>query len=102
MEGLVCSLGVLYQPSIYLSMRTVLQQRVIHDYGREGKKDFTDSIDYAQYKFSCCGIVSPTDYQNSVINRWRTNSQYMSLKPKLEVPKTCCKLLNKGVSCHCQ
>ena len=92
MEGLTCVMILLYQPAIYTSMRTVLQQRLIQDYGREGYEAFTLSIDYTQHHFSCCGVVSPSDYQNSVISSWRQS--YMS---RLEVPTTCCKLLNQGV-----
>ena len=92
LEGLLCVVILLYQPSIYISLRTVLQQRLIQDYGREGYEAFTLSIDYTQYQFSCCGVVSPTDYQNSVTTQWRWSSQ-----SRLEVPRTCCTLLNKGV-----
>ena len=97
LEGLVCVLGLLYQPSIYTSLRTVLQKRMMQDYGREGYEAFTEAIDYTQYKFSCCGVVSPTDYQNSVTSRWRWTSLHPSSESRLEVPRTCCKLLNKGV-----
>ena len=92
MEGLTCVLILLYQPAIYTSMRTVLQQRLIQDYGREGFEDFTLSIDYTQHLFSCCGVVSPSDYQTTAITTWRLPSL-----SRLEVPNTCCTLLNKGV-----
>ena len=96
LEGLVCALCILYQPSISTSMRTILQQRVIQDYGREGYEDLTASIDYTQYKFSCCGVLGPSDYHSSVINKWR----WSALQARLEVPRTCCKLLNTGVRFH--
>jgi len=95
LEGLICVLGLLYQPSIYISLRTVLQQRMIQDYGREGYEAFTEAIDFTQYKFSCCGVVSPTDYQNSVTTRWRWALLHPSSESRLEVPRTCCKLLNE-------
>ena len=100
LEGLVCALCILYQPSISTSLKTILHQRVIQDYGREGYEEFTASLSYTQYKFSCCGIVSPSDYQNSVINTWRWTSHNPFLQARLEVPRTCCKLLNKGVGFH--
>ena len=98
LEGLICVLGLLYQPSIHISLRTVLQQRMIQDYGREGYEAFTEAIDFTQYKFSCCGVVSPTDYQNSVTTRWRWALLHPSSESRLEVPRTCCKLINAEVN----
>ena len=79
LEGLACSLGILYQASISSSPVLVLQQRLVLNYGREGWEDFTMAMDYTQHSYSCCG-----DYELSV---WRAGAG-------LEVPLTCCKLLN--------
>ena len=96
-EGLLCTLSLLYQPAIYKSLKTVLQKRLFQDYGRSGYEAFTDSVDFTQFKFSCCGVVSPSDFQNSLISSWRDAPHYQLSKLRLEVPKTCCKLLNKEV-----
>ena len=97
-EGIFCLFLLLYQPSITTSVRAVLQQRLIQDYGREGYEAFTESIDYTQYQLSCCGVVSPSDYQNSVTTRWRGLVTHQTSGARLEVPRTCCRLLNAGVT----
>ena len=57
------------------------------------REALTAVVDQTQHTFSCCGVVSPSDYQNSVDSNWRWKEG-----GRLEVPKTCCTLLNKGVN----
>ena len=93
-ESVACVLILLYQPGLLANMRKVVQARLIHDYGREGYESFTTGIDWVQYSLSCCGVVSPADYQNSLTSAWRRSNLSHH---RLEVPLTCCSLLNKGV-----
>merc|ERR1719412_2500797 len=93
MECLTCVMMLLYQPAVLASFKKVIQSRLIHDYGRDGYESFTASVDWIQYRLACCGIVSPADYQNSMSQQWRQSPSHQSL---LEVPLTCCSLLNTG------
>ena len=93
-ESVCCVMILLYQPGVLVSMKKVVQARLIHDYGRTGEESFTAGLDWVQYSLSCCGVVSPADYQNSLATTWRLSN--MS-NHRLEVPLTCCSLLNKGV-----
>lgn len=95
-EALFTLLALLYQPAIVHSFKQVLQDRLRQDYGREGFYAFTDAIDFTQYKFSCCGIVSPSDYRNTRTTRWRWRDIHPASESRLEVPRTCCALLNAG------
>ena len=94
-EAVACVLILLYQPGLLANMRKVVQARLIHDYGREGYESFTTGIDWVQHSLSCCGVVSQADYQNSLTTAWRMSNLSHH---RLEVPLTCCSLLNKGVS----
>ena len=70
----------------------------MQDYGSDGREGFTAGVDWLQHSLSCCGVVSPSDYQNSHVQRWRHPAHSST---RLEVPLTCCTLLNKGVSLVC-
>ena len=95
-ESVCCVMILLYQPRLLLSMKKVVQARLIHDYGRSGEESFSVGVDWVQYRLSCCGVVSPADYQNSQVEAWRHNTNIS--QHSLQVPLTCCSLLNKGVS----
>lgn len=94
MGSLVCALLIRYQPYIVSNLRSSLHSRLVADYGREGNNLFTMAMDYTQYKFTCCGIESPKDYQDSLNDRWRWKDVGPSSNTKLSVPRTCCRLLN--------
>lgn len=47
---------------------------------------FTQSMDYAQYRFNCCGVESEADYEKS---SWRSDRLGGN---ELIVPWTCCPL----------
>ena len=94
-ESICCVMILLYQPRVLVSMKKVVQARLIHDYGRAGEESFSVGVDWVQYSLSCCGVVSPADYQNSQVESWR--QQTNTTHHRLQVPLTCCSLLNKGV-----
>ncbi|XP_011501676.1 PREDICTED: tetraspanin-11-like [Ceratosolen solmsi marchali] len=64
-----------------------LMERMSEYYGYNVSSDvsFTHSLDYAQYKFNCCGIYSDRDYNGTA---WWRESHFSG--GKRQVPLTCC------------
>ncbi|XP_068081183.1 tetraspanin-18B-like [Anabrus simplex] len=80
----------------YLSgMQGRLLYQLSTSYGLHGANysAFTEAMDLAQYKFDCCGVQAPEDYQRS---RWWNDSS-ISNEPR-NVPPTCCVLSNHEVT----
>lgn len=75
-------------------LETRLLERLADHYGhdRTSDGDFTQSLDYAQYKFNCCGIYSDDDYNGTAW--WRDG---ILSGTKRQVPLTCCVLKNHDV-----
>ncbi|XP_053978006.1 CD151 antigen-like [Hylaeus anthracinus] len=71
-----------------------LEERLISkladDYGHEPNSDpFSQSLDFAQYKFNCCGIHGYGDYNGTA---WWRDGQISGTRR--QVPLTCCVLKN--------
>ncbi|XP_017882880.1 tetraspanin-3-like isoform X2 [Ceratina calcarata] len=72
-----------------------LEERLIgklaQDYGHEPTSDipFSHSLDFAQYKFNCCGIHGYGDYNGTA---WWRDAQISG--NRRQVPLTCCVLKN--------
>ena len=49
------------------------------DYGREGYDSFTESINWLQYSLSCCGIVSPADYQVKYLKTMKISNNFRKM-----------------------
>ncbi|XP_031777589.1 tetraspanin-1 [Nasonia vitripennis] len=67
-----------------------LRERLSEHYGHDDTSsdvDFSHSLDYAQYKFNCCGIYNDTDFNGTAW--WRDN--HISATRR-QVPLTCCVL----------
>ncbi|KAL7295282.1 hypothetical protein TKK_0011417 [Trichogramma kaykai] len=71
-----------------------MSERLNGHYGHGGLSDikFTHSLDYAQFKFNCCGIYSDLDYNGSA---WWRDSQLSG--KRFQVPATCCVLKDDEV-----
>ncbi|XP_034249795.1 tetraspanin-3-like isoform X2 [Thrips palmi] len=56
-------------------------------------KDFTTSVDFAQYRFNCCGMRNDSDYQQT---KWwaRGREKAGQAERPRNVPLTCCVLSN--------
>ncbi|KAF0311129.1 Tetraspanin-11 [Amphibalanus amphitrite] len=63
-----------------------LGRKLAKYYGVPDRGQETMAIDFAQYKFQCCGVQSPSDYNYS---RWRVEELGGA---ELRVPLTCCTL----------
>ncbi|XP_012148562.1 tetraspanin-11 [Megachile rotundata] len=80
-----------------ITFRTLsgLEKRLIdklaNDYGHEHTSDlsFSHSLDFAQYKFNCCGIHGYEDYNGTA---WWRDGQISG--KRRQVPLTCCVLKN--------
>lgn len=84
-------LAVLYRSQVLGELETGLTKKFKRDYGAKDKQAFTDAVDFAQYKFKCCGIMSPEDYVNSTFKSLQNNNTDPQVD-KLNVSLTCCKL----------
>ncbi|CAG5087401.1 tetraspanin-11-like [Cotesia glomerata] len=81
----------------FLSYRAVtglenrLLDRLADHYGHDRTSDiaFSQSLDFAQYKFNCCGIYGDGDYNGTA---WWRDGRISGLKR--QVPLTCCILKN--------
>ncbi|XP_043271316.1 leukocyte surface antigen CD53-like [Venturia canescens] len=84
----------------FMSVRTTsglegrLLNRLAEHYGHDSTSDiaFSHSLDFAQYKFNCCGIYGDGDYNQTA---WWRDGQYSGTKR--HVPLTCCVLKNPEV-----
>ncbi|XP_037071310.1 tetraspanin-11-like [Pollicipes pollicipes] len=68
------------------ALAAALGRKLVKYYGVPSYDTETMAIDFAQYKFQCCGIRSPSDYDFS---RWRVEEMGGA---QLRVPLTCCAL----------
>ncbi|XP_034940696.1 CD9 antigen-like [Chelonus insularis] len=68
-----------------------LLERLGDHYGHDLTSDlpFTHSLDFAQYKFNCCGIYGDNDYNGTA---WWRDGKLSGLRRN--VPLTCCVLKN--------
>lgn len=68
-----------------------LNERLSSHYGEDNTGDvsFSRSLDFAQYKFNCCGIHGDEDYNGTA---WWRDAQITG--HKRQVPLTCCVLKN--------
>ncbi|XP_012228919.1 tetraspanin-18-like isoform X1 [Linepithema humile] len=73
------------------SLEERLTSKLAVDYGHDPSSDipFSHSLDFAQYKFNCCGIHSDKDYNGT--DWWRDKQVSGS---RNQVPLTCCVLKN--------
>merc|ERR1719192_283399 len=81
-ESVLTVLFLLHQQSLVVHIQEDVTRKLKNHFGVE--EDLTQAINYVQNKFHCCGVVSPSDYSQSV---WRSDST-------LSLPLTCCTLLN--------
>ncbi|XP_054268398.1 tetraspanin-18-like isoform X2 [Macrosteles quadrilineatus] len=79
--------------SMLIDLQGRLSDQLKTDYGHQnnnninthGNNVFTQSLDYAQYTFNCCGVEGPHEYS---LTRWYNDSG-QSKEPR-NVPITCC------------
>ncbi|XP_011303181.1 leukocyte surface antigen CD53 isoform X2 [Fopius arisanus] len=71
-----------------------LLERLADHYGHDSTSDlaFTQSLDYSQYKFNCCGIYGDSDYNGTA---WWRDFKLTGINRR--VPLTCCILKNHEV-----
>ena len=100
LECVICLVLLLHHSTISHSLISVLQDRLAQDYGREGDwhQSFTQAMDYTQLKLHCCGLLGPSDYSLTATNTWRMEGITFFSGHRLEVPRTCCTLLNSKVN----
>ncbi|XP_023347005.1 CD151 antigen [Eurytemora carolleeae] len=74
---------LIYQINLIYLAKDTLQNRLYREYGT--LESFSRAVDHLQFKFSCCGVVSSSDYN---ISDWRISQE-------LNFPFTCCQLINR-------
>uniref|UniRef100_T1IXW3 Tetraspanin n=1 Tax=Strigamia maritima TaxID=126957 RepID=T1IXW3_STRMM len=79
-------LAYLYRTQLMVKLEAGLKKKLNKEYGHVDKPAFTQAVDYTQYKFSCCGIISPLDYKNTSWYKEKFNNHNNN------VSMTCCKL----------
>jgi len=84
-------LAVIYRVQLLENLGEQLTTKLQHNYGRPEHEHLTRAIDYAQFKFNCCGIHNSAEYSNST---W-IKSDHKS-GTTTAVPKTCCVLSNNS------
>ncbi|XP_020300053.1 tetraspanin-6-like [Pseudomyrmex gracilis] len=92
-ELVVAAIAGLKTRQILLDLEDRLTKKLAVDYGHYPDADsdvfFSESMDFMQYKFKCCGVHSDGDYNGTTW--WRDS--YISGNRK-QVPLTCCVLKN--------
>ncbi|XP_076302137.1 tetraspanin-11-like [Lasioglossum baleicum] len=90
-ELVTAAVGGLMTFRILSGLEERLFSKLADDYGDEPTSDipFSHSLDFAQYKFNCCGIHGYEDYNGTAW--WRDKQISGSRK---QVPLTCCILRN--------
>ncbi|CAG0890902.1 unnamed protein product [Darwinula stevensoni] len=83
--GIFC---YIYRDFLLKDLQHHLKGKLKRDYGKPEHKTFTDSMDYIQFKFACCGIEGDQDYNQSHFQIGST--QYGNR----HYPYTCCRLSN--------
>ncbi|KAL0104587.1 hypothetical protein PUN28_017379 [Cardiocondyla obscurior] len=90
-ELVTAAIGGLMTYQILSDLKGRLSNKLMTEYGHDSTSDiaFSNSLDFAQYKFNCCGIYGDDDYNGTA---WWRDSQISGTKRK--VPLTCCVLKN--------
>ncbi|XP_012259200.1 tetraspanin-11-like [Athalia rosae] len=90
-ELVTAAAGGLVTYRVLSGLEARLKERLGDHYGHDPTSDipFSRSLDFAQYKFNCCGIHGDEDYNNTAW--WRDGRISGSRR---QVPLTCCVLKN--------
>ncbi|RLU15078.1 hypothetical protein DMN91_012965 [Ooceraea biroi] len=90
-ELVTAAIGGLMTFQILSDLEKRLTNKLAVDYGHDPTSDisFSHSLDFAQYKFNCCGIYSDDDYNGTA---WWRDGQISG--SRRQVPLTCCVLKN--------
>ncbi|KAK9303676.1 hypothetical protein QLX08_004683 [Tetragonisca angustula] len=90
-ELVTAAVGGLMTFQILSGLEERLINKLVVDYGHESTSDipFSHSLDFAQYKFNCCGIYGYGDYNGTA---WWRDAQISG--NRRQVPLTCCVLKN--------
>ncbi|KAK3924162.1 CD82 antigen [Frankliniella fusca] len=98
----VAVLTFVYREEFLEGLDTRLNSELIDKYGVDitnhyqsnniANKDFTTAVDFAQYRFNCCGMRNDSDYFNT--QWWRQSRAKDSRTGPRNVPLTCCVLAN--------
>lgn len=93
-ELVTAAVGGLMTFRILSGLEEQLTNKLAQDYGHGDASDnrFSQSLDFAQYKFNCCGIHGDGDYNGTAW--WRDGHISGSRR---QVPLTCCVLKNTEV-----
>ncbi|KAE8741371.1 hypothetical protein FOCC_FOCC013070 [Frankliniella occidentalis] len=96
----VAVLTFVFREEFLEGLDTRLSSELIEKYGMDienhylsnnvANKDFTTSVDFAQYRFNCCGMRNDSDYLET---QWWKQSRSKDSRPR-NVPLTCCVLAN--------
>ncbi|XP_078039961.1 tetraspanin-3 isoform X1 [Augochlora pura] len=93
-ELVFAAVGGLMTFRILSGLEGRLISKLADEYGHEQTSDiaFSNSLDFAQYKFNCCGIHGYGDYNGTA---WWRDAQLSG--NRRQVPLTCCVLKNTEV-----
>lgn len=93
-ELVTAAIGGLMTYRILSDLEERLSDKLSTDYGHDETSDnsFSQSLDFAQYKFNCCGVHSDADYNGTA---WWRDGQISG--SRRQVPLTCCVLKNTEV-----
>ncbi|XP_033330586.1 leukocyte surface antigen CD53 isoform X2 [Megalopta genalis] len=93
-ELVFATVGGLITFRILAGLEGRLINKLANEYGHEQTSDiaFSNSLDFAQYKFNCCGIHGYGDYNGTA---WWRDAQFSG--NRRQVPLTCCVLKNTEV-----
>ncbi|UYV62724.1 hypothetical protein LAZ67_2001727 [Cordylochernes scorpioides] len=80
-------MAVLFQDQTLQKFENRMTKTIRDEYGRN--EGLTQSVDFAQTKFTCCGVHGPQDYEGS---RWRRDDMGRGDN----IVKTCCVLSNRN------
>jgi len=83
-ESLGTTAILLYREPALHYLTVFLVEQLRSEFGADNQ--FTTAVHYVQQKFSCCGVLGPSDYLES---KWAPTTG-------LVVPLTCCVLLNRA------
>ncbi|XP_029161971.1 tetraspanin-18-like isoform X1 [Nylanderia fulva] len=91
MELVSAAIGGLTTFQILSNLEKRFTNKLATEYGHDKTSDvsFSHSLDFAQYKFNCCGIHGDNDYNGTA---WWRDGQISGTRR--QVPLTCCVLKN--------
>lgn len=85
----IAVIALIYKEHFVSGLQNRLTDQLIQNYGHKNSNEkyisFSNSVDFAQYKFKCCGINGDEDY---LASKWRNDSQ--ATTEKRQVPLSCC------------